>query len=160
MGRASGRLARHGPFDHLYLHTITMVLASVATTSFVILLLFSLSSCLHLRATSCSTEGVGACSSSPYSSDTSPDIDSAVAIARPRGRFTSYAHHRFRRRRTSRSSSRPSPCSYSPTCCPRSQPRTDRCSSTRVRGESVMLLTFSVCAIEEDMVAPATLRLS
>jgi hypothetical protein len=44
MGRASSRLARHGPFSHLYLHTIMMVLASVATISFVILLLFSLPS--------------------------------------------------------------------------------------------------------------------
>ncbi|PWZ08175.1 hypothetical protein Zm00014a_017518 [Zea mays] len=41
MGRASGRLTRHGPFDHLYLRTIIMVLASVATTLFAILLLFS-----------------------------------------------------------------------------------------------------------------------
>jgi hypothetical protein len=38
-----------------------MVLASVATTSFDILLLFSLPSCLHLRATPFSAEGVGAC---------------------------------------------------------------------------------------------------
>jgi hypothetical protein len=70
MGRASGRLARHGPFDHLYLRTIMMVLASVATTSFVILLLFS------LRATPFLAEGVGACASSPYSSNTSPNTDS------------------------------------------------------------------------------------
>ena len=49
-----------------------MVLASVATTLFAILLLFSLPSCLHLRATSFSTEGT----SSPYSSDTNPDTDS------------------------------------------------------------------------------------
>jgi hypothetical protein len=41
MGRGSGRHARHGPFVHLYLHTIIMVLASLATTSFAILLLFS-----------------------------------------------------------------------------------------------------------------------
>jgi hypothetical protein len=53
-----------------------MVLASVATTSFVILLLFSLPSCLHLGTTPFSAEGVGACTSSPYSSDTSPDTDS------------------------------------------------------------------------------------
>ena len=53
-----------------------MVLASVATTSFAILLLFSLPSCLHLRATPFSAEGVGAGVSSPYSSDTSPDTDS------------------------------------------------------------------------------------
>jgi hypothetical protein len=76
MGRASDRLARHGPFGHLYLRTIMMVLASVATTSFVILDLFSLPSCLHLRATPFSAEGVGAYASSPYLSDTSPDTDS------------------------------------------------------------------------------------
>jgi hypothetical protein len=51
MGHASGRLAKHDPFGHLYLRTIMMVLALVATNSFVILLLFSLLSCLHLRAT-------------------------------------------------------------------------------------------------------------
>jgi hypothetical protein len=52
-----------------------MVLASVATTSFTIMLLFSLPSCLHLRTTPFSTEGVGAGASSPYSS-TSPDTNS------------------------------------------------------------------------------------
>jgi hypothetical protein len=52
------------------------LLASVATTSFAILLLFSLPSCLHLRATRFSTEGVGADAFSPYSFDTSPDTDS------------------------------------------------------------------------------------
>jgi hypothetical protein len=53
-----------------------MVLVSVATTSFAILLLFSLPSCLHLRATPFSAEDVGAGASSPYSSDTSLDTDS------------------------------------------------------------------------------------
>jgi hypothetical protein len=53
-----------------------MILASVATTLFAILLLFSLPSCLHLRATPFSAEGIGAGASSPYSSDTSPDTDS------------------------------------------------------------------------------------
>jgi hypothetical protein len=48
----------------------------VATTTFAILLLFSLTSCLHLRVTLFSAEGVGACASSPYLSDTSPDPDS------------------------------------------------------------------------------------
>jgi hypothetical protein len=48
----------------------------VATTSFAILLLFSLPSCLHLRVTLFSAEGIGACSSSPYLFDTSPDPDS------------------------------------------------------------------------------------
>ncbi|PWZ29911.1 hypothetical protein Zm00014a_019517 [Zea mays] len=53
-----------------------MVIASVDTTSFAILLLSSLSSCLHLRATPFSAEGVGACAFSPYSSDTSSDTNS------------------------------------------------------------------------------------
>jgi hypothetical protein len=50
-GSCLGRLVRHGSFGHLYLRTIIMVLISVATTSFAILLLFSLPSCLHLHAT-------------------------------------------------------------------------------------------------------------
>jgi hypothetical protein len=53
-----------------------MVLVSVVTASFVILLLFSLPSCLHLCATSFSIEGVGAGASSLYSSDTSLDTNS------------------------------------------------------------------------------------
>jgi hypothetical protein len=51
MGCASDQPARHGSFGHLYLHTIMMVLALVVATSFAILLLFSLPSCLRLRAT-------------------------------------------------------------------------------------------------------------
>jgi hypothetical protein len=47
-----------------------MVLASVATTSFTILIIFSLPSCLRLRATPFSAEGVGVGDSSPYLSDT------------------------------------------------------------------------------------------
>jgi hypothetical protein len=72
MGRVPDQPARHNPFVHLYLRTIMMALASIAATSFVILLLFSLS-CLRLHAFS--AEGVGAGASSPYSSDTSPDTD-------------------------------------------------------------------------------------
>jgi hypothetical protein len=60
MGRALGRLTRHSPFVHLYLCTIIVVLVLVVITSFVILLFFSLPSCLHLRATPFSAEGVGA----------------------------------------------------------------------------------------------------
>jgi hypothetical protein len=75
MGRALGQPARHGPFGHLYLRTIMMVLTSVVATLFAILLLFSLPSCLRLRDTPFSAEGVGADMSSPYSSDSSPDID-------------------------------------------------------------------------------------
>jgi hypothetical protein len=52
-----------------------MVIVSVAATSFVIMLLFSLPSCLRLRATPFSVEGVRAGASSPYSSNTSPDTD-------------------------------------------------------------------------------------
>jgi hypothetical protein len=74
-GHDSGRLVRHDPFDHLYLHTIMMVLASVATTSFAIRLLFALPSCLHIRAPPFSTESVGTGASSSYTSDTSPDTD-------------------------------------------------------------------------------------
>jgi hypothetical protein len=112
------------PFGRLYLPTIMMVLATVVTTLFVILLLFCLPSCLHLRATPFSAEGVGACTFSPYSSDTSPDTDSRSGYCTSTRMFTSCAHHRFCRRRTSRLSSRPSPCSSSSTCSPRprSQP--------------------------------------
>jgi hypothetical protein len=53
-----------------------MVIALVATTSFTILLIFSLPSCLHLRTTPFSAEGVRAGASSPYSSNTSADTDS------------------------------------------------------------------------------------
>jgi hypothetical protein len=76
MSRASDRLARHNSFSHLYLRTIMVVLASVAISSFAILLLFSFLSCLHLCATSFSAEGVGVRVSSSYSSDTSPDTNS------------------------------------------------------------------------------------
>jgi hypothetical protein len=76
MGRSSGRLTRHSSFCHLYLRTIMMVLVSVVTTSFTIPLLFSLPSCLHLRTTSFTAEGVVAGAFSSYSSDTSLDTDS------------------------------------------------------------------------------------
>jgi hypothetical protein len=144
MGCASARPIRHGSFDHLYLRTIIMVIASVAVTSFTILLLFSLLSCLHLRVTPFSTEGVGAGASSSYPSDIIPTPTRAVAIAHPRGHFTACVHHHFHRRWTSRSSSRPLPYSSSSTYCPcpLSQPRADQHSSTRVRGESVLLLAF------------------
>jgi hypothetical protein len=75
MGRASGWPARHGPFGHLYLGTIMVVLSSIVATSFAIMLLFSFPSCLRLRATPFSAKGVGAGASSLYSFDTSPDTD-------------------------------------------------------------------------------------
>jgi hypothetical protein len=146
MSRVSVRLARHGPFDHIYLRMIIMILASVVTTSFVILLLFSLPSCLHLRATPFSAEGVGADASSPYSSDTSPDTYSRSGYCTSTRTF-----HIIRAPSFSPSSDVPFVfplrCSSSPTCClhPRSPPRADRRSSTRVRGESVRLMAF-LCA--------------
>jgi hypothetical protein len=118
MDRASDRLAKHGPFVHLYLRTIMMVLASVVTTLFTILLIFSLPSCLYLRTTSFSAESVGAGASSRIRPTLAPTPTRTVAITCPQGRFTSYAHHRFRRRRTSRSSFQPSSCSSSLTFCP------------------------------------------
>jgi hypothetical protein len=144
MSRASGRLARHGPFGHLYLHTIMMVLASVAATSFSIQLLFSLLSC-SASAPPHSPQRPWEHVPPPRIRPTpAPKPTRVVAIVRPRGRFTACAHHRYRHRRTSHSSSRPLLCSSSPTCClyPLSQPQADRCSSTRVRGESVLLLAF------------------
>jgi hypothetical protein len=145
MGHASDRLTRHDPFGHLYLPTIMMVLASVATTSFVILLLFPLPSCLHLRATPFSAEGVGACASSPYSSDTSPNTDSRS------GYCTSTRTFHITRAPLFSSSSSDAPFVFPafalfflpnllppPMVATASQP-------TRVRGESVMLLAF-LCA--------------
>jgi hypothetical protein len=144
MGRASGRLARHDPFDHLYLRTIMMVLASVATTSFAILLLFSLPSCLHLRATPVSAEGMGACASSPYSSDTNLDTDSRSGYCTSTRTF-----HIMRAPSFSPSSDVPFifpafALFFLPNLLPRprSQPRADRRSLMRVRRESVMLLAF------------------
>jgi hypothetical protein len=58
-----------------------MVIVSVAIASFVILLLFSLPLCLHVRATPFSAEGVGACASIRPTS--APIPIRAVAIARP-----------------------------------------------------------------------------
>jgi hypothetical protein len=113
MGRAPARPARHIPLDHLY---------------------------LRLHVIPFSAEGVGEGASSPYSSPRirptlAPTSTCAVAIVRPRGHFTACAHHLFRHRRTSHSSSRPSPYSSSPICCPypRSQPQSDRRLSTRVQ---------------------------
>jgi hypothetical protein len=136
MGRAPDQPARHDPFGHLYLHTITMTLASFVATSFAIMLLFSLPSYLRLRDTH-SRQRTWEQAPSPRILPTPSSTPTRiVAITHPRGCFIVCTHHRFRHRRTSRSSSRPSPCSSSSTCCPRpwSQPRADRRSS--------MLLAF------------------
>jgi hypothetical protein len=103
MGHAPGRVARHDTFGHLYLRTIMMVLASVAATSFAILHLFSLPSCLrlpppHSRQRAWEQSPPPRIRSTPATTSTR-----SVDMARPRGRFTACAHHR----RTSHSSSRP-----------------------------------------------------
>ena len=87
--------------------------------------------------------GVGACASSPYSCETSSDIDSRSGYCTSTRTFHIMCAHCFHRRRTFHSSSRPPSCSSSPTYCPRLwwQPRADRRSSTRVRCESVILLS-------------------
>jgi hypothetical protein len=147
MGRASSRLARHGSFDHLYLRTIMMVLASIATTSFIILLLFSLPSRLHLRATPFSAEGVGACTSSLYSFDTSPDTDSSSGYCTSTRTF-----HIMRAPSFSPSSDVPFVFPafvlfFLPNLLP---PTTVAVASqpTHVQHESVMLLTFlRVCHV-------------
>jgi hypothetical protein len=74
-----------------------MVLASVADTSFAILLLFSLP---HAFASAHPflAEGVGEGASSPIRLTPAPTHTRVVAIARPRGRFIARTHHRFRRR--------------------------------------------------------------
>jgi hypothetical protein len=162
MGRASSRLARHNPFGHLYLHTIMMVFASVATTSFVIILLFSLPSCLHLRATPFLAEGVGACVSSPYSPDTIPNTDSRSGYCTSTRGFTLCVHHRFAivERPVRLPGHRPvlPPQPTAPT-----HGRSREPMDARRRGYGMSRLCswpFSVCAVEEDMVTPATLWLS
>jgi hypothetical protein len=125
-----------------------VILASVATTSFTILLLFSLPSCLHLRTTPFSVEDVGACASSPYSFDTSPDTDSRSSYCMSMRTF-----HIMRAPSFSSSSDilfvfPAFVLFFLPNLLP--QPTvaaaSDRRSSTRVWGESVMLLAFlSAC---------------
>jgi hypothetical protein len=147
MCRVSNQPARHDPFNHLYLRMIMMALVSVATTSFVILLVFSLPSCLRLRATH-SRQRVWEQAPPPRIHPTpAPTPTCAVAIACPRGCFITCTHHRFCRRRTSRSSFRPLPYSSSPTVAPahgRSREPTD----ARRRGYRRVGLApgFSSCA--------------
>jgi hypothetical protein len=147
MGRAPEQPAIHDPFGHLYLRMIMMVLTSIAAISFVILLLYSLPSCLRLRTTH-SRKRVWEQGPPPRIRPTpAPTPTRTVAIARPRGCFTACMHHRFHRRRTSHSSSRPSPCSSSPNLLPLSTVATAS-RPTLVdagTGKSVLLLAF-LCA--------------
>jgi hypothetical protein len=76
MGHASDRLARHDPSGHLYIRTIIRSSPQLPPPHSSFYFFFSLLSYLHLRTTTFSAEGVGACASYSYSSDTSPDTDS------------------------------------------------------------------------------------
>jgi hypothetical protein len=90
--RASGRSARHDPFDHLYLRTIMMVLTSVVVTSFTILLLFSLSPHASAFVPPHSRQRAWEQAPPPHIHST-PALSRIMAIARPRGRFTACTHH-------------------------------------------------------------------
>jgi hypothetical protein len=155
MGHASGRLTRHSPLGHQYLHTIMMVLASVVTTPFVILLPFSLPLCLHLHATQFLAEGIGAGAFSPYSSDTSLDTDSHSGYCTCAPSFFAVVGR--------------------PVCLPGLRPvlplqpaapihdSNREPTDARRRGYGASRscsYPFSMRAVEEDMVAHATLRLS
>jgi hypothetical protein len=120
-----------------------MVLASVAATSFAILLLFSLPSCLCLLATPFSAEGVGAGASSPYSSDTSPDTNPRI------GYGSTMTFHSMRTPSFSPSSDVPFVFpAFALFFLPNLVPPPMVAASSRptliewVRGESVLLLAF------------------
>jgi hypothetical protein len=85
-----------------------------------------------------------------------------MAIARPRGRFTACAHHRFRRigRPIRLPGLRPF---LPPQSAALAHDRSHEPTDARRRGYGVsrsLSWPFSVRATEEDTVAPATLRLS
>jgi hypothetical protein len=85
-----------------------------------------------------------------------------VAIARPRGRFTACVHHRFRRRRMFVRLADLCPVLTPQPAAP-AHGRSHEPTDARRRGYMVSRSCswpFSVCAIEEDTVAPAMLRLS
>jgi hypothetical protein len=122
MGRASGRPARHGLFSHLYLRTIMMVLALPHSPSFFFSLSPHASTSVPPHSRQRTWEQAPPPRIHPILASTPTH---AVAIARPQGRFTACVHQRF--------------CHH---LTPHSSSRADRCSSTRVRGESVLLLAF------------------
>jgi hypothetical protein len=143
MDRASSRPSKQNSFGHLYLRTIMMVLASFVATSFAIMPSFLSPLCLRLRATPFSAEGVIAGVSSPYSSDTNPDTDLHGYCTSTR-MFHTMCTPSFLP-----SSDVPFvfpafAMSFLPSLLLRSwsQSRAGRGSSTRVWGDSVLLLTF------------------
>jgi hypothetical protein len=108
-----------------------------------ILLVFSLPSCLHLRATPFSTEGVGACAYSPYSFDTSPETNSRSGYCTSMRTF-----HIMRTSSFSPSSDVPFvfpvfDFSSSPTWCPR--PRSSRESTDAGTGRVGHAPGLSLC---------------
>jgi hypothetical protein len=126
------------------------------------MLLFSLLSCLCLCTTPFLAEGVGAGASSPYLSDISIDTD-------PRSGYCTSTRTFHSMRAPSFSPSSNVPFVFPAFAlffllnllpCPLSQPRADRRSWTRVRASRSCSWPFSVHVAEEDMVTPATLRLS
>jgi hypothetical protein len=141
-----------------------MVLVSVATTSFTILLLFSLPSCPHLHTTTFSVEGVGAGASSPY----------VFVRHQPRHRLAQWllhvhediSHHARiivfsiveRLVRLSGLCPVLPPQPVAPVHG-RSREPTNACQRGYGTSRSCSW-PFSVRAVKEEMVAPATLRLS
>jgi hypothetical protein len=122
----------------------------------------SLSSCIHLRATPFSVESVGAGASSTYSSDTNPDTDSCSGYCTSTRTFHSMHAPLFSLSSDVSFVFPAFACSSSPTYYPAhgcSREPTD----ARRRGYGASRpcsWPFSVCAAEDDTVAPATLRLS
>jgi hypothetical protein len=136
-----------------------MVLALVVATSFAILLLFSLPSCLRLRATPFSVEGLGAGASSPYSSDTSPDIDLHIGYC-----ISMTTFHIMRAPSFSLSSDvlfvfPAFSLFFLPNLLPLHGRSRELIDARRLEYGASQSCSwpFSVCAAEEDMVAPATL---
>jgi hypothetical protein len=134
-----------------------MVFASVAATSFSIMLLFSLPSCLILRATPFSLEGVRAVASSPYSFDTSPDTEPRSGYCTSTRMFHSMRAPSF---------SLSLDAAFTPFFLPNLLPPPTVAAANRPTlvdaGTRRVGLApgLSMRAAEEDTVAPATLRLS
>jgi hypothetical protein len=140
-----------------------MIFISVVAISSDILFIFSLPSCIRLRATSFSAEGVRAGASSPYSSYISPDTDLRSGYYTSTRTFHSMCVPSF-------SLSSDVPFVFSvlalffltnllppPTVAATSQPTLIDAGT----GESILLLAFfPIHAAKEDTVAPTTLRLS
>jgi hypothetical protein len=139
-----------------------MVLASVAAPRS-LSCFFSLSHHVSASAPPHSWQRVWEQAPPPHIRPTpAPTRTRTVAIARSRVCFTVCVHHRFRHRRTSRSSSRPSPCYSSQPTAPTHDCNREPTDAIRrgYRASRSCSWPFFVCAAEEDTVTPATFRLS